>query len=147
MKIYTIGFTHKNARQFFELLRQNKVQRLVDIRLRPSGQLAGFTRKEDLPYFLDHLAEGCDYVHMPELAPSKEILDDYRRGGGEWADYVQRFEALMNERGIPDQIDRSIFESADCCLLCSEATPEQCHRRLVAERLQKHWPGVEITHL
>jgi uncharacterized protein (DUF488 family) len=146
MKIYTIGFTHKNARQFFELLRQNKIQRLVDIRLRPSGQLAGFARKEDLPYFLDHLADGCDYVHLPELAPSKEILDDYRRGGG-WAEYVQRFETLMDERGIPEALDWQIFESADSCLLCSEATPEQCHRRLVAERIQRAWPGVEVIHL
>src|SRR5512136_1835983 len=110
MKLYTIGFAQKSAQQFFELLRQNHVRRLVDIRLRPSGQLAGFARKEDLPYFLDHLADGCDYVHMPELAPSKEILDSYR-SGGEWAEYVQRFEALMDERGIPDKIERLIFES------------------------------------
>lgn len=146
MKLYTIGFTQKTARQFFELIRQNNIQCLVDIRLRPSGQLAGFARKEDLPYFLEALADGCAYVHLPELAPTREILDSYR-SGGEWADYVKQFEALMDERGIPDQLDRSLFENAACCLLCSEATPEQCHRRLVAERLQLHWPGVEVIHL
>jgi uncharacterized protein (DUF488 family) len=146
MKIYTIGFAQKNAEQFFGLLRRNGVQRLVDIRLRPSGQLAGFARKDDLPYFLEHLADGCRYVHLPELAPSKEILDDYRAGGS-WAQYEQRFQALMDERQIPTLLDRLAFEQSASCLLCSEPTPAQCHRRLVAERLQARWPGVEVIHL
>jgi len=119
---------------------------VVDIRLRPSGQLAGFARKEDLPYFLRDLADGCEYIHLPILAPTKEILDGYR-GGGSWVDYERQFQALMDERGIPGGLDRGSFDSLPCCLLCSEATPAQCHRRLVAERLQAHWPGVEIIHL
>jgi len=146
MKIYTIGFTQKSAEQFFERLRQNGVRRVVDIRLRPSGQLAGFARKEDLPYFLRSLADNCEYLHLAELAPTKEILDGYR-GGGAWEDYEQQFQALMDERGIPDALDRESFERLPSCLLCSEATPEQCHRRLVAERLQEFWPGVEVIHL
>lgn len=146
MKLYTIGFTKKCAEKFFELLRRNGVQRLVDVRLNPGGQLSAFARKEDLPYFLDRLADGCDYVHLPELAPTKEILKDYRKDG-DWARYVARFERLMEERDMPDQLDRSTFESADCCLLCSEATPEQCHRRLVAERIAARWPEVNIVHL
>ncbi len=146
MKLYTIGFTQKSAQEFFELLRQNGVRRVVDIRLRPSGQLAGFARKEDLPYFLANLADGCEYLHLPELAPTREILDGYR-GGGSWADYERQFQALMDERDIPTALDRESFERLPSCLLCSEATPEQCHRRLVAERIQAHWPEVEIVHL
>ena len=146
MKIYTIGFTQKSAEEFFNLIRQNDVRRVVDIRLRPSGQLAGFARKEDLPYFLNNLADGCEYIHLPALAPTKEILDGYR-GGGAWADYEREFQALMDERDVPNILDRESFERVPSCLLCSEATPEQCHRRLVAERLQAHWPGVEIIHL
>ncbi|MEW5872917.1 MAG: DUF488 domain-containing protein [Chloroflexota bacterium] len=146
MKLYTIGFTQKSAQQFFELLRQNGVQRLVDIRLKPSGQLAGFAKQDDLPYFLEHLAGGCQYLHLPILAPSKEILGDYREDH-DWQRYVERFEALMDERGIPEALEREAFESATCCLLCSEATPEQCHRRLAAERLQACWPDVEVIHL
>jgi uncharacterized protein (DUF488 family) len=147
MKIYTIGFAHKSAEEFFDLLHHNGVRRLVDIRLRPSGQLAGFARKDDLPYFLSNLADGCEYIHMPELAPTKEILDGYRKGGSDWPDYERQFRALMDERDIPAILDRESFERQPSCLLCSEATPEQCHRRLVAERLQAHWPGVEIIHL
>jgi uncharacterized protein (DUF488 family) len=146
MRLYTIGFTQKRAEEFFTLLRQHGVQRLVDIRLNPSGQLAGFAKKEDLPYFLTELVSGCQYVHLPELAPSKEILDDYRRDR-DWPRYVACFEALMDERDIPAALQRAGFESMVSCLLCSEPTPDHCHRRLVAERLASHWPDVEVIHL
>ena len=146
MKLYTIGFTHKRAEKFFELLCANGVGRLVDIRLNPGGQLSGFAKQEDLPYFLRELAAGCAYTHMLELAPTKEILRDYHHDH-DWARYERRFETLMDERHIPAAIDRHLFEQDACCLLCSEATPEHCHRRLVAERLARHWPDVEIIHL
>jgi uncharacterized protein (DUF488 family) len=146
MKIYTIGFTQKRAELFFDLLRLNGVQRLIDIRVHPDGQLSGFARKDDLPYFLSKLADGCQYVHTLELAPTKEILKDYRTDS-DWNRYVQRFETLMSERGIPETLNRQEFEALASCLLCSEATPEKCHRRLVAERLATHWPDVEIIHL
>ena len=146
MKLYTIGFTQKRAETFFELLRQNKVCRLVDIRLNPGGQLSGFAKQEDLPYFLTHLADGCGYLHLAELAPTKEILSEYR-SDSDWARYERRFNQLMDERFIPQSLSRGDFESTPSCLLCSEATPEKCHRRLVAERLALAWPGVEIIHL
>jgi uncharacterized protein (DUF488 family) len=146
MKLYTIGFTQKRAESFFELLRQHGVQRLVDIRLRPDGQLSGFARKDDLPYFLSRLAGGCAYVHLPLLAPTQDILKAYR-ADPDWPRYAQQFEMLMDERRIPEVLSREDFEKQTSCLLCSEATPEKCHRRLVAERLAAHWPGVEIIHL
>jgi len=145
MQLYTIGFTRKSARQFFDLIQTNGIQRLVDIRLHPGGQLAGFTKQDDLAYFLDRLAH-CEYVHLPNLAPTDSILSDYRRDH-DWDRYVQRFEALMDERNIPHSLDRNLFEDKRCCLLCSEATPEQCHRRLVAERLAREWRTVDIIHL
>ena len=146
MKLYTIGFTQKRAEAFFELLRRRGVQRLIDIRMSPDGQLSGFAKRADLPYLLDRLADGCEYIHLPELAPTKEILKDYRSDQN-WPRYVERFEALMDERCIPETLDRDAFQAAASCLLCSEPTPEQCHRRLVAERLARHWPNVEIIHL
>ncbi len=146
MKIYTIGFTQKRAEEFFELLRHHDIQRLVDTRLKPEGQLSGFAKKADLPYFLNRLANGCHYTHMSDLAPTKEILDSYR-ADKDWLAYEQRFEALMDERDIPSALERADFDSASSCLLCSEATADQCHRRLVAERLARHWPDVEIIHL
>jgi len=146
MKLYTIGFTQKRAETFFELVRQHGVQRLVDIRLNPGGQLSGFAKQDDLPYFLSKLAAGCQYVHVPELAPTKEILGDFRQDS-DWSRYVMRFEALMDERRVPESLNRADFEAQTSCLLCSEPTPERCHRRLVAERLAAHWPDVEIIHL
>lgn len=146
MKLFTAGFTQKSAEEFFQLLRTHGVKKLVDIRVNPHGQLAAFAKQADLPYFLQELADGCRYQHQPDLAPTKEILKEYRTDG-DWARYTARFEALMDERGIPQTLDRADFEDGPCCLLCSEATPEQCHRRLVAERLAAAWPDVEVIHL
>ena len=146
MKLYTIGFTEKRAETFFGRLRQNGVQVLVDIRISPQGQLSGFARQADLPYFLRELAGGCAYEYLPLLAPTKAILKEYR-ASRDWTRYAERFEALMDERNVPAALNRADFEARACCLLCSEATPEQCHRRLVAERLAAHWPAVDIVHL
>jgi uncharacterized protein (DUF488 family) len=145
MKIYTIGFTKKSAEQFFDLLQKNGVNHIVDIRLHSNGQLAGFAKQDDLAYFLKRLI-GCGYQHVDSLTPTEDILTDYRKDH-DWGRYVQRFEALMDERDIPGTLDKSIFGKKVCCLLCSEATPEQCHRRLVAERLARRWPDVEVIHL
>jgi uncharacterized protein (DUF488 family) len=133
MKIYTNGFTQKSAEEFFTCLSAHNIQRLVDIRINPGGQLAGFARQDDLPYFLEFLANHCQYEYLPILAPTKEILKDYRNDHN-WERYVRRFEALMDERDV--QPFWIIFLCChDSCLLCSEAMPDQCHRRLIAERL------------
>src|SRR5688572_2791671 len=145
MRLYTIGFTQKSAERFFTLLKEHGVQCLVDIRLHPGGQLAGFAKGSDLAYFLRELA-GCDYVHLPALAPTDPILSEYRKDH-DWARYITRFEALMDERGVPDTLDKGLFEQQACCLLCSEAKPDKCHRRLVAERMAAAWGGVEVVHI
>jgi uncharacterized protein (DUF488 family) len=145
MKLYTLGFTQKSAQQFFDLLEKNKIECLLDIRLHPDGQLAGFTKREDLRYFLKQLIH-CEYRHMDLLAPSDEILKAYRSDKN-WAKLSAAFLALLDQRGVPQSLDRSLFEEKTCCLLCSEATPEHCHRRLVAERLAQAWQPLEIIHL
>ena len=145
MKLYTIGFTQKSAEIFFGLLRQHGIRRLVDIRLNPGGQLAGFAKQNDLPYLLANLAN-CKYVYAPELAPTKEILQDFLKDS-DWPHYATLFEALMDERQVPGIMNHADFEDSVSCLLCSEPTPEQCHRRLVAERLARSWLDVEVIHL
>jgi uncharacterized protein (DUF488 family) len=145
MKLYTIGFTRKSAAQFFALLAEHGVERVVDIRLNPGGQLSGFAKGSDLAWFLDRL-NGCGYIHLPDLAPTAEILGDYRQDH-DWDRYVSRFESLMDDREIPARLDRAAFAAQASCLLCSEPTPDHCHRRLVAERLAQAWPDVEIVHL
>ena len=146
MKLYTIGFTQKSAEEFFGLLSNSHIERLVDIRLKPSGQLAGFAKQEDLPYFLRELSNGCQYIHLPILAPTREIMEDYREDH-DWSSYVERFERLMDERHIPLTLGRELFERERCCLLCSEALPEKCHRRLVAERMAGFWKDIVVVHL
>lgn len=145
MLLYTVGFAQKSAERFFTLLRDHEVKHLVDVRLRPNGQLSGFARGNDLAYFLPALSE-CAYMHNPLLAPTTEILDDYRKNK-DWQAYVRRFDALMEQRNVPSALDPVLFASAPCCLLCSEPTPEQCHRRLVAERIARSWVGIDVVHL
>ena len=145
MQLYTVGVTKKSAEQFFWLLKKNDVRRLIDIRLRPTGRLTGFTKRDDLAYYLPNLID-CEYHHMPSLAPTKEILSTYRKDR-DWAGYVRQFEALMDQRNVPFALDRAFYEEKACCLLCSEATPEQCHRRLVAERIARSWADTEVIHL
>ena len=146
MEIHTIGFTQKSAAEFFGILRRAGIGRLIDVRLNNTSQLAAFAKRDDLPYFLDNLADGCTYVHLPMLSPTKEILDGYH-GDHNWPHYMAAFEALLDERGIPAGLERDEFERRPTCLLCSEPTPEKCHRRLVAERLAAAWPEVEMIHL
>jgi len=145
VRLFTIGFTQKPAERFFNLLRERQVRQLVDIRLNPDGQLSGFAKRADLPYFLDRLV-GCTYRHVPSLAPTSDILAAYRSDRN-WDRYVERFEALMDQRDVPASIDRDVFETHVTCLLCSEHQPERCHRRLVAERVARAWTDVEIVHL
>lgn len=144
MRVFTIGFTKKNARTFFEMLRRSGAKRVLDVRLNNISQLAGFTKKEDLAYFLKEICE-LDYVHLPELAPTQSMLDEYKKNGGDWPAYEERFLDLMRQRHIHATVPRDLV--ADGCLLCSEDKPHRCHRRLVAEYLQQHWGDVVTTHL
>lgn len=144
MRVYTIGFTKKSASEFFELLQESGAKRVVDVRLNNVSQLAGFAKKNDLEYFLREICK-MDYVHLPDLAPTKEMLDAYRSDHRDWQTYESQFIELMDDRRIAKKSIKRII--ANACLLCSEDTPEHCHRRLVAEYLHRHWGNVEIVHL
>lgn len=144
MKVFTIGFTKKSARRFFETLKQSGAKRVVDVRLNNLSQLAGFAKRDDLEFFLKEVC-GMGYVHLPDLAPTQEMLDDYKKLKGDWATYEKRFLDLMEKRRIENTLPKEVV--AEGCLLCSEDKPHHCHRRLVAEYLKQHWGEVEISHL
>jgi len=145
VEIYTIGFTKKSAREFFNALRKAGIKRLMDIRLSNSSQLAGFAKRDDLAFFLKQLCNS-EYIHKPILAPTKEILDRYKKKKMSWEEYEQRFRKLMADRKVEEIIHRDLFD-VPTVLLCSEPKPEKCHRRLVAEYLRDKWGGVKIVHL
>jgi uncharacterized protein (DUF488 family) len=144
MRIFTIGFTRKSAETFFTALKNAGVKRLVDIRLNNSSQLAGFTKRDDLRYFTRAICD-IEYVHLPDLAPTQDILDAFKKQKGDWNVYESQFLELMRSRRIEETMSREVLEGA--CLLCSEETPEHCHRRLVAEYLRDAWGGIDIEHL
>lgn len=145
MEIYTIGFTKKSAQEFFDTLKKAGIKRLMDIRLNNSSQLAGFTKQDDLAFFLKELCD-AEYMHKPILAPTKEILDGYKKKKISWEEYEQRFKKLMADRKVEEVIQKDLFD-IPTVLLCSEPKPDKCHRRLIAEYLRDKWGNIKIIHL
>ena len=145
MEVYSIGFTKRTAPQFFGALRSAGIRRLLDVRLNNSSQLAGFTKRDDLPFFLTELC-GAEYRHERLLAPTAHILRAYQGKTMSWDEYDREFTRLMMERKIEEKLDRNIF-TVPTVLLCSEEKPDRCHRRLVLEYLQRKWGDLTIVHL
>lgn len=145
MEISTIGFTHKSAERFFETLKRAGIKRLIDVRLNNTSQLAAFTKRDDLKYFLRQLLD-ADYVHEKRLAPTADALEAYRKGRMSWDEYETLYLRLLQQRRVEATLPRSMFD-VPSVLLCSEAEPDRCHRRLAAEYLGMHWPDVTVRHL
>lgn len=147
IELFTIGFTQKSAERFFTLLKEHQVSVLVDIRLKPDSQLSGWAKRQDLPWFMEQLVGG-EYLYVPELAPTAEIMaiarDPKSHAPGE---FERRYNAMLDERDVPYALDRGLFERERCCLLCSEHDPVTCHRSFAANRMATVWGDMEITHL
>lgn len=144
MEIYTIGFTQKSAERFFGLLRAAGIRRLVDVRLNNASQLAAFAKQDDLRYFLRELCR-AEYLHLPNFAPTKELLKKYKGKSLDWPGYEREYARILAERQPERAFDASFF-STPTVLLCSEAGPERCHRRLAAEYLARLF-GLGVAHL
>lgn len=142
--LFTIGFTKKTAQEFFSILELNTIKLVVDIRLNNSSQLAAFTKQDDLKFFLRRILN-CGYVHMPRFAPTDEILKNYKTKSITWADYESGYKKLLLDRNPCKSMTAEEFDHA--CLLCSEPTPEHCHRRLAAEYISQHYGNIAIKHL
>ena len=146
MILYTIGFTQKSAEQFFELIKKNKIELLVDVRLNNKSQLAGFTKGNDLCYFLKELCN-TSYIHCTEYSPTKELLSDYQKGIISWKEYEDSFDAILEIRGDYSKFWEKFHKYDRICLLCSEPTADHCHRRLVAEKIRSENDEVQIIHI
>ena len=144
INLYTIGFTKKSAQQFFETLINSGVKKIIDTRLNNVSQLAGFAKRKDLEYFLQKIGN-IEYVHILDMAPTKDILDQYKKHKGDWQTYEKKFIQLIRDRQIEKQVSQEVL--SDSCLLCSEDKPHHCHRRLVAEYLSDNFEDISIKHL
>ena len=134
MNVFTMGFTQKNAEEFFNKIQKNKIDVLVDIRLNNKSQLAGFAKGRDLEYFLKIICN-CAYKHEIIYAPTKELLDAYKKGSKTWEQYITEYNELIINRHMVDTFEQKYSNYNNVLLLCSEPTPEQCHRRLLAEAI------------
>lgn len=144
VKVFTIGYAGKNARKFFTMLKQTSIRKVIDVRLYNTSQLAGYTKREDIEYFLQTIV-GAEYSYLPIMAPTKQLLYDYKKGVIGWQQYETQFKSIIVQRQIEKYITPQEIDMA--CLLCSEAKADNCHRRLVAEYLFGLWPNISITHL
>jgi uncharacterized protein (DUF488 family) len=144
MELFTIGFAGKSAEQFFTALVKHGVKKVIDVRLNNVSQLAGFTKKNDLKYFLRVIAN-IEYDYLPQLAATKELMDGYRGGKIKWDEFEATYLTLLEERQVLKTLKPEDFDRA--CLLCSEEKPDHCHRRLAAEWLKGKWEGVEVKHI
>ena len=145
MTVYTIGFTQKTAEQFFELIRSRGIQLLIDIRLNNSSQLAGFSKGNDLKYFLSAIC-ACDYAYMAEFAPTKELMEGYKDKKISWKEYEEGYSSLIKSRGCLDELLELCKRHKNICLLCSEAAAANCHRRVLADMLASK-SKVTVEHL
>jgi len=142
--LYTIGFAKKNAEQFFNLFKTNKVRTVIDVRLNNISQLAGFTKKDDLKYFLEEICS-IDYLHRPDFAPTKDILKAYKKKEISWPIYEEKYLDLLTQRQV---LQKTELEALDMsCLLCSEPRPDHCHRKLLAEYIRDMKGNIIIKHL
>jgi len=130
IKLFTIGFSKKTAQEFFDILKINRVKKLIDIRRNNISQLAGFTKKKDLEYFLKTIAN-IEYSHVLEFSPTSEMLKDYQKKKLTWEKYEILYNSLIQEAGYLEKLNGQYFENA--CFLCSESTSDFCHRRLLAD--------------
>lgn len=144
IKLFTIGFTGKSAEKFFSLLKTASVKKIVDTRINYASQLSGFAKGPDLKFFAKEIG-GISYEHQIDFAPTKELLARYRNEEITWSDYEIEYLNLLDMRKISQKID--IEKLHENCLLCSEHTPEKCHRRLLAEYLSKIKNDIQIIHL
>jgi uncharacterized protein (DUF488 family) len=142
--IFTIGFTKKTLRDFIEILHRAGVKRVIDVRLRNTSQLAGWSKQPDFAYLLEE-GFGIAYEHHPEFAPSGELLDTYKKDH-DWTRYEECFNLLLAERQL-EAAARDLLEKDSICLLCTEPKADKCHRRLVANYLRSFAPEIEVRHL
>jgi uncharacterized protein (DUF488 family) len=145
VQLYTIGFTKKGAKRFFGLLEDADIQRLIDTRLSNRSQLSGFAKRDDLKYFLGRILD-AEYEHRTDLAPTEQLLDQWRDNEIDWSTYEDRFFELIAERKIDESLTPDKFKTPTV-LLCSEHSADRCHRRLIGEYLDNKWGNVEMTHL
>lgn len=142
--LFTIGFTKKTAEAFFGMLQANGISLVADVRLNNKGQLAGYTKQNDFVFFLSLF--GIRYVYWPDFAPTKELRDEFH-SDHDFEKYRAKYLELLDSRGAVDGLDEDLIRNGSTCLLCSESTPEKCHRRVAAEAIAARFSDLSVCHL
>ncbi len=153
MKLYTIGFKKRSAEKFFTILKDSNIQKLIDVRRKNNSLFSGFTKKQDLRFFLEECF-AIIYEHIPEFAPSEGLLKSYRKRIGSkkydlnaWDDYERQFYREVLSKPIVGRFKIAVETFSSVCLLCSEEKADYCHRRLLAEYFERQLSNIKVIHL
>ncbi|MCI0330676.1 MAG: DUF488 domain-containing protein [candidate division Zixibacteria bacterium] len=145
IKLFTIGYGKKPLDLFCTIIQGNGIRKIIDTRQNPNFIGSGEYRASKLRPIVEEKL-GIEYQQIKEFAPTSKIRRNFRQTS-DWTGYVQEYTLLLRSRPIPEIFDQITADCNRICLLCAEATPEECHRRLVAEYLKSVRPDLEIIHL
>lgn len=137
MTAFTIGYGGRPPAEFVRLLTDAGVRTVADVRLRPDRSSMGsykFTGKPTTGIEKLLADAGIGYASLPELGNLFLGYDDS----------LERYAGLFDRAG-PLLLNRLMALSGPVCLLCAEKDVGRCHRKTIAEHLQR--TGSEIVHL
>lgn len=146
MILYNIGYARKSAKRFFEEIKEHEIEIIVDIRLGNTSQLAGFTKKDDLAYFLKEIC-GCTYEHRPDLAPTKEMMDEYKSKSITREEFERRYCEIVRGRGAISGFADKYGGYERIGLLCSGADITSCHQQLLSTMLAGQEPSLTVVNV
>jgi uncharacterized protein (DUF488 family) len=144
VQVFSVGHSNRSLDDFQDLLGTRAIEVLVDVRRFPVSRRYPHFSAERLKRSL--AAEGTEYVHEPELGGHR--APDPASRNTAWKNdalrgYADRIEALPFRDAVARVVERA--RRARTCVLCAEAEPEQCHRRILADVLASL--GCEVVHL
>src|SRR6266850_1543563 len=142
--LFTIGYEHATTQAMLDELAQSKVDLVVDVRAVTSSRRPGFSKRQ-LAAGLDE--RGIGYLHLRALGTPKEGRLAARSGKRD--ELFRIYEKHLKTPQAREELDEltALAKSGKrLCLLCYERDPEGCHRRRVAEVIQKR-TSAKVEHL
>lgn len=133
MKCYTIGYGNRQVNDFIDILIENKVTYLVDIRRYPQSTFKDYD-KESLESILPK--NGIIYSHFEAVGGMRDST---------YAEYMETDSFKNSFEKLMELIRKVTKECGRVILMCAEKSPKSCHRQHLSIKLEEN--GVEVVHL
>ena len=131
--LFTIGYESTELQLFIDCLKENCITVLIDVRDLPISRKRGFSKKS----LSEALAQaGINYEHWRQLGAPREIRHELRQTKN-WDKYARAYSQVLDVQKSA-LVDLAVRTNSDrLCLMCFERDYKECHRSLVAERLEQ----------